>query len=177
MVSGPVRAPPSLWKTGRSEPGGLGGAVSQGSALWFWKAKSEARGEGGSSEDGWGPKWGTAAFSPRTLGGHGRASAPRPWLGLSISPYLLGAATRDPTVFSRAFPSPFPSPRFWRARARALHALTSSSARNAEAGRSPTQKRRRDRYLPARERRETAPAVCACASRRCGSTTVGRCLL
>ena len=112
MVSGPVRAPPSLWKTGRSEPGGLGGAVSQGSALWFWKAKSEARGEGGSSEDGWGPKWGTAAFSSRTLGGHGRASAPRPCLGLSISPYLLGAATRDPTVFSRAFPSPFPSPAF-----------------------------------------------------------------
>lgn len=175
MVSGPLRAPPSLWKTGRSELGGLGGAVSHGSALWFWKAKSEARGEGGSSEDGWGPKWGAAAFSSRTLGGHGRASAPRPWLGLSVSPYLLGAAIRDPMVFSRAFPSPFPC--FWRARARALHALTSSSARNGEAGRSPTQKRRRDRYLPARERRETAPAVCACASRCCGSTTVGRCLL
>lgn len=83
MVSGPLAAPPSLWKNGKSQPGGLGRPFSQRSALLV--LEGEKRGEGGSSENGWGMEGG-AHFLLCLWEGMAEPQLPRPWLGLSISP-------------------------------------------------------------------------------------------
>lgn len=112
-------------------------------------------------------------FSDSGTAWPGAGSPHRGW-GSQLALTFWARDPRPCSLFPRVpIPPSFPS--FWRARARAgsprPHFL---SARSAEAGRSPTQKRRRDRYLPAWEWREPAPAVCACAPGSCGCTAVGR---
>lgn len=127
MVSGPLGAPPSL---GKSEPDRLAGGVSKGSALWFWKARKARR----EARVGLVRMVGAQGGPPRFLLGLWEGMAgrrlPTPWLGFSISPYLLGA--RPETL--RSFPAHSHPPFLPQllagagagARARALHALTSS---------------------------------------------------
>lgn len=163
MVSGPLRTPPSLWKTGNASRAVLGGPLARDQRSGFGrrKARLEARAVVmrmvGAREGGC-----RVFFSDS---GRAWPDAGSPDCGWG-SQLALTSWTRRPETLqffpARSHP-PFLRPLLAGARARALHALTSSSARNAEAGRSSTQKRRRNRYLPARERRETAFAVCACA--------------
>lgn len=126
----------------------------------------ERRGEGGSSENSWGQDGGPPRFRLGLWERMAGRRLPRPWSGFSIGPYLLGRGGPRPySLFPARSHPPLSFPRFWRARARALHALTSSSARSAEAGRSRTQKRTRDRYLPATGRGGRPPLQSARARR------------
>lgn len=175
MVSGPRAAPPSLGETGKNQSGGSRKASNYRElrpALSICGAKTKARGEGGSRSTpacgAWlGPgKKETVAFDSRTLGAGWRGAGS---LHPSEGSYLAPKTWARPPKTLQSFPSrshpPYLSPAFGGC-ARALPSLTSSSARKAEAGRSLTQKRTRDRYRPAREWRENASAVSAAALAR-----------
>lgn len=90
------------------------------------------------------------------------AGSLHPSEGSYLSPKYWARRPKTLQSFPSRSHSPYLSPALGGC-ARALSSLTSSSARKAEAGRSLTQKRTRDRYRPAREWRETVSAVSAAA--------------
>lgn len=142
----------------------------------IWRAKGEASGEGGGRWDP--PLWttpgdqmeGGCGISSRALGGNGEASSPRYMELIVLNSGMRCFKTLD--SISRACPSPIlTQPRAGALRTPRPHFLLSAKGGG---GKELETKRTRDRYLPARERRETATAVCACAQRLCGSMTAGR---
>lgn len=174
MVSGPLEAPPSFWKTGKSEPDRLAWTFSKGLALWFWKAR-KARREA---------RVGIVRMVGARKGGRRVffSDSGRAWPGAGSlhhgwgSQLALTSWARDPRPYSLfpRVPIPLSFPSFWRARARELSTPSLPLCQKRGGGKEPNTKAQA-RPLPSRQGVAGArPCSLRVRAGSCGSTAVGR---